>query len=102
MAEIDPVVSRYKIAYTKGVSDMLYSKMFDDINDATSFGHTVKGPWLAFEKKASVGSDYSWKLLPYGSYKAYNQFYGLYKYRSAVIILFVIILGFIISRFFKR
>ena len=91
---------KYKVAYTKGTNDMLYSKFFNTINEATSFGHSLKDEWLVFEKKASTNIDYSWKLLPYGNYKAYQNGLSLYKTKTFVVIVLFILVAFFFRKLF--
>lgn len=51
---------------------ILESKMYSSVRDALSHIPKSKGNnWLLFEQVYSDGTQYKWKLLPYGKYKGY-------------------------------
>ncbi len=96
-----PAAVKYKVVYTKGTTEMFYEKLFDTINDATTFGHGLKDQWLLLSQAASAGSDASWKLLPYGGHKAYQNALSVYRMRTFIMVAAIALLGFAISRMFK-
>jgi len=58
----------------------IYSRMFDDINDAKNFGES-KNNYLIFRllwhKKFRF---FAWELLPHGNYKLYKSALKLYQW----------------------
>jgi hypothetical protein len=83
-------VGPYKITYLKAdQKDILYSRMFDKIEVALDYAHSLKGSWLLFKKAGQKDDDYAWKLLPYGDYRYFSA--GTTAYRYRFIILFVIL-----------
>ena len=64
-----------KVAWFKNQNyNLLYSKMFNNLEDALSFAAKIKD-FMIMELVESVEDEYKWKLLPYGNYQQYN--YGM-------------------------
>jgi len=78
---------------------MVYETEFPTINEATAFGHGLSGMWLLFEKKATVQSDSSWKLLPYGNYEQYQSGITMAKYKMLVYVVLAVVVFFIAKKF---
>jgi hypothetical protein len=88
-----PEVGRYKLAYIKkGMPDMLYSKMFNDLGDAVAFSKSISGPWLLMEQVVASGTEYAWDLLPYGKYKEYRTGLKISEMKYAILVGVLIVL----------
>ena len=60
-----------KVVWVEKDSTRIYSKMFEDIKEAQTFGKT-KGDYLIFKLLQQENyTYYEWKLLPYGRHKDY-------------------------------
>jgi hypothetical protein len=94
-------VGNYKIAYIKENDTVLYSKMFDTIDQAMNFGHSLKTRWLIMKRIGQDGEDYAWKILPYGASSAYRIGLKIDHVRYVLIAIFIFIAIYWMSKLFK-
>jgi len=79
------LLGRYKVA-TWGTedSDVLDSRMFDELEEAISFGESLGKPYFLMESIFDDNGSYSWRLLDYGGARLWKTGTFLYKHRLAV------------------
>lgn len=64
---------KVKVVWVEDNPDKIYSKMFDNEEEADKFG-SGKNDYVIFSlEKQSHMEEFEWKILPYGRYKLYQR-----------------------------
>ena len=69
----------YKVVWITKNTKRIYSKMFEDLDQAKKFGEKKKDFLMFRLLKNKNFKEYSWNLLPYGNYKLYETALKLYQ-----------------------
>ncbi len=95
-------IGNYQVCFFKAADNtVLYGKMFDTVEPALDYAHSLKGKWLMFKLAGTTDTAYAWRLLPYGSYKSYKQALLLDSLKWVFYIAIAAGLIYIGSKFFK-
>ena len=96
-------VGIYKVAYYKsGKPEILFSKMFDGIDAALDYGHKLPSRWVVFKKAGQDGTDYAWKLLPYGAASSFKLGVRMDQARWVILICILLIAFYLFGKVFFK
>lgn len=78
-----------KVVWVKNDPSRIYSRMFDDLEEAKRFAKSKEDYIIFALVKQKQMTDFEWKLLPYGKHNLYKLALRLYqKYGDNIINLF--------------
>ena len=84
---IDGETGEIKIAWLEDNPAVLYSKMFDDLDEAQKWlrdKENKKHSALVFHKMYSESGQYAWQMLPFGNYSDFFFFHAINQNKNFI------------------